>query len=69
MPDESEMLDPAAVADRLNVTTRTLARWRETDAGPPFVALTARTVKYPAAKLQQWIEAKRGGERDTVSQG
>ncbi len=40
------LLAPAAVAEMLGLTERTLERWRITGEGPRFVKLSRSTVRY-----------------------
>ena len=57
MANNRDYLTPKQVAERLNVTTRTLTRWREQDPydGPPFVGLTPKTVRYPQTEFERWL--------------
>lgn len=48
------LLDPTAAAERLNLSTVTLARWRMRGGGPAFVKLGAR-VMYPLDELEAWV--------------
>lgn len=56
---KGEMLTPAEVSERYRntVTVRTLANWRSTRQGPPYVKVGGR-VLYPKEGLLEW-EAKR----------
>ena len=54
----SDLLLPAGVADRLGVSTKVLERWRGTGAGPAFVRLTRKTLRYRAADVDAFVAAK-----------
>jgi predicted DNA-binding transcriptional regulator AlpA len=49
------LLRPDAVAGRLGVATATLATWRGTGAGPAFVRLSHKTVRYQPAEVEKFI--------------
>lgn len=41
-----ELIDEKAMAAFLDVTDRSLQKWRQTGGGPKFVRISARCVKY-----------------------
>ena len=49
------LLTAAEAAAYVNVSIRTLARWRAAGLGPAIVKLSARTVRYRVADLDAWI--------------
>ena len=49
------LLRPDAVAGRLGVAKATHATWRGTGAGPAFVRLSHKTVRYQAAAVEKFI--------------
>lgn len=49
------LLDPEDVANILNMSPRTLERWRAQGRGPHFVRLSGRRVRYRNADVQRWI--------------
>ena len=51
------LLTPAAVADRLNLSTSTLAKWRVYGRGPSFIRLES-AVRYPEDALADWIASQ-----------
>jgi predicted DNA-binding transcriptional regulator AlpA len=65
MGQESHLLKPAEVAERLRVSLKTLEGWRRRGTGPVFIRLGGRDVRYPEADLVAWIVANRSdaGER------
>jgi predicted DNA-binding transcriptional regulator AlpA len=52
------LLHPSHVAEILSVTERALAAWRSQGAGPPFVRLGHRTVRYRETELAGWVNAQ-----------
>lgn len=56
-------LDPDALvpeqfaADFLGVTPRALQKWRMTGAGPRFVRISSRCVRYRRRDLVEWAQA------------
>jgi hypothetical protein len=44
------------LAVELDVTTRTLAHWREQRIGPPYV-MRGREIEYPIAAVRTWLAA------------
>jgi predicted DNA-binding transcriptional regulator AlpA len=53
------------VANLLQVSERTLEKWRRERRGPGFTRSSSRMVRYPEAEVAQWIElntAHRTGE-------
>lgn len=49
------LLTPEEVASRLSIAVQTLAHWRVRGTGPSYVHLSARCVRYPELKLEQWV--------------
>ena len=52
------LMDARAAATSLGVAPGTLAKWRVTGDGPPFVKLGAR-VRYDRDDLDRWLDANR----------
>ncbi len=44
-------------ADFLGVTPRALQKWRMTGAGPKFVGISSRCVRYRRRDLVEWAQA------------
>lgn len=59
------LLTPAAVAELLAVSPRTLETWRRERRGPRAVRLGRRVVRYRQAAVLRWIArlGRRGGAR------
>lgn len=49
-----DWLSAGEVAERLGVSTKTLANWRYLGHGPRFQKLSARKVVYPVAEVVAW---------------
>jgi hypothetical protein len=47
----------ADTADELNVSTRTLRKWRQLRVGPPWVEI-GRQIHYPDENRAQWIKSR-----------
>ena len=58
--DMTKLLKTSEVTERIQMTTKTLRRWRMAGEGPPWVQL-GRTVRYPADKLEAWLAARTVG--------
>lgn len=51
-------LDEAATARKLNVSRRTLQRWRISGEGPRWCRLGVRRVGYPEDGIDAWAAAR-----------
>jgi predicted DNA-binding transcriptional regulator AlpA len=56
--ETARFLDEAAAAQLLNVSPRTLQRWRSTGDGPPYVRAGVRRVLYDAAAVNGWAASR-----------
>ena len=54
----TRLLTEKAVADRLDVTTRTLQRWRVTGQGPAWVRIGPRMVRYSETDVSAWAAGR-----------
>jgi excisionase family DNA binding protein len=56
-------LSPAEAAEYLGITIRTLAEWRHSQSGPPYIRLGGPTgrVRYARSDLDRWMGGKRRG--------
>ena len=60
---QSELITPGEAARRLGVRRSTLADWRQRGAGPRYIAVNRKVIRYLASDLDSWIDAHaRGGE-------
>jgi excisionase family DNA binding protein len=60
-----ELLTQQQLADELQVSMRTLERWRQEGTGPSFVRV-GRSPRYRRSDINAWLEVTRrttGGER------
>jgi excisionase family DNA binding protein len=63
MPDEStayeagEFLCDEELADLLNVSTRTILRWRRDGNGPPYCRIGPRYIRYRRPDVDAWADA------------
>jgi predicted site-specific integrase-resolvase len=51
-------LDEAATARFLDVSCRTLQRWRRDGGGPAFTRAGMRRILYDVTGIQKWAEAR-----------
>jgi excisionase family DNA binding protein len=61
----SEYLTAAEVGSLLKVHPRTILRLAAEDASMPTLRL-GRTVRFPRAELERWLERKRQGARTSA---
>ena len=52
------LLKIAEVCEALKVSDWTLAGWRKSGFGPPFLRLKGNDVRYPSDKLQKWCDER-----------
>ena len=48
------LIDERVAADFLDVTPRSMQKWRQTGEGPPFVRISSRSVKYTRFNCRGW---------------
>jgi predicted DNA-binding transcriptional regulator AlpA len=46
------------LAQKLGVTPRTLARWREAGCGPRYVRIGRHKIGYPSDEVERWLAAR-----------
>ncbi|MFT8247250.1 helix-turn-helix transcriptional regulator [Roseomonas sp. BN140053] len=56
--DTKRYLDEATASQLLNISPRTLQRWRGEGGGPAFIRAGARRVLYDAAEIERWASAR-----------
>ena len=59
-----EMVTPRQLSARLQISERTLECWRRTGAGPAFVRMHNRRVRYEVSVVEGWLAACRRPGRD-----
>ena len=52
------LLKIAEVCELLNVSKWTLAGWRKSGFGPPFLRLKGTDIRYPFDKLKKWCDER-----------
>lgn len=52
------LIDEKVAASELDVTDRTMQKWRQTGDGPDYVRLSARCIRYTRAGLRAFAEAR-----------
>jgi hypothetical protein len=59
-PDDywNALIDEAAAAAFLDLTARTLQKWRQVGGGPRYVQISARCLRYRRADLRLWAEER-----------
>ena len=60
---ELSLLTERETARRLGVSSQALRRWRSIGAGPPWLRIGFRLVRYDLGALRRWVE-ERAGVRD-----
>lgn len=53
-----QLLTSKELAKILNVTTKTLERWRGTGEGPLFIRISASNVRYRSQDVEAFIKAR-----------
>lgn len=56
--DRGRLIDTAAAAEMLALSSGTLENWRVHGEGPPFIKI-GRAVRYRLSDLDAWIERRR----------
>jgi predicted DNA-binding transcriptional regulator AlpA len=55
---QEEMIKATNAAKMLGIARQTLAGWRARHIGPPYIALTARSLRYRRSDLIAYIRAR-----------
>ncbi|PTT20054.1 excisionase [Microbacterium sp. HMWF026] len=53
-----ELLTAAEVAERLKLTVRAVNQLRYLGTGPAFVKVSHKAVRYRAADVEEWLQAR-----------
>lgn len=53
------LLRPREAAAMLNISVKTMQRWRHEMSGPPFYRIARNAVRYDRHDLIQWMESTR----------
>ena len=54
----AELITPAEPAERLSVNAKVLDRWRDTGAGPAFIRMSSKTIRYRPADLDAFVAGR-----------
>ena len=57
-PSTDKLISPNEAAELLGVAAQTLAHWRTRAAGPRYVLLTKRCVRYRLSDIMAWLECR-----------
>ncbi|NYH95421.1 helix-turn-helix transcriptional regulator [Novosphingobium marinum] len=57
-PFGNSLANEVQTAEALDVAPNTLAKWRITGEGPPFLKI-GRSVRYDPADVQQWLASRK----------
>jgi predicted DNA-binding transcriptional regulator AlpA len=58
LPESVRMLTTFEVASFLRVSRDTLSDWRASGAGPPFVKLSRRILRYPRRGFERFMDQR-----------
>jgi hypothetical protein len=50
---------PHELAERLHLSPKTLAAWRQEGTGPEFISVSNRAVLYAGASVETWLAARK----------
>ena len=56
LPQLDRMLNGKSTADFLQVSWKTLARWRSEGGGPPYLRLSRTSIRYRMSDLVEWLK-------------
>ena len=54
----NSLIDERAAAAYLNLKMRTLQNWRQTGAGPEFIRISSRCIRYTRARLKSFADER-----------
>lgn len=57
VPDFDRLLSAGDVADRLDVSTHTLAGWRRRGVGPDYVKFHGGTIRYRVSAVEAYLDS------------
>jgi hypothetical protein len=57
--DPNVLVDQVDAAAILDVTPRSMERWRLIGDGPPFIRISSRCVRYRLGDLHEWVASRR----------
>jgi predicted DNA-binding transcriptional regulator AlpA len=57
MTQTEELWSPDRAASFLNLSVATLETWRAQGTGPRFIALSRKSIRYPASAILEFVQA------------
>ena len=51
-----EFLTEQEAAEYINMSVKTLRRWRFDRRGPNYAKIAGKSIRYPISELQEWIK-------------
>jgi predicted DNA-binding transcriptional regulator AlpA len=63
MYSDDDLLTKKQLASALNVSVRTIERWRDQGIGPPAVKLPSGRLRWRWATVRAWLEAQEEGSQ------
>ncbi|WP_025159306.1 helix-turn-helix transcriptional regulator [Leifsonia aquatica] len=63
--DLPPMVSPSALAEFLQVSIPTLARWRGNKTGPRWVRVGGQAVRYPRENVRAWLDENEQAPADS----
>lgn len=61
------LLHPAALAEFLQISTKTLSNWRSLRVGPNFVRLQGGLIRYRHGDVEAWLDEQAGVSREWMA--
>lgn len=58
MPSQTDLFTPTELAEYLNISPRTLIRWRNERRGPDWIRV-GRVVRYRRQDVEAWLNKQR----------
>jgi predicted DNA-binding transcriptional regulator AlpA len=55
----TDLITANETAQRLQVAVGTLKRWRRCHVGPPWCRIGQKSIRYPLALLEEWLDSRR----------
>lgn len=62
-----QLLQPDALAEFLQISTKTLSNWRSLRVGPAFIRLQGGVIRYRQEDVDAWIDDQADTSRDWMA--
>jgi predicted site-specific integrase-resolvase len=66
VPDD-EWMTPAQVRELLQVSRRTLQRWRDEGTGPEYIRPSTRVIRYRRSAIEAWLREQERQQRSKAT--